>query len=169
MAKTTAKKPAPGIKLGSLVKDSITGFTGIAIGRTEFGFGCIHIRIQAQGLTENGDPILVHSFDDQRVEVLAPPSKSWAEPKQTSAKLGDVVRDTVSGAVGVASGKSVGLDGQVNFIIEQPGLTQDGEPRTPFYANAAHVVVVDKREIKVSKNSVATSGGPMARGAIRGS
>lgn len=37
MAKNTAKKSAPGIKLGRLVKDSITGFTGIAIGRTDLG------------------------------------------------------------------------------------------------------------------------------------
>lgn len=48
MAKPTAKKSGPGIALGSLVKDRITGFKGIAIGRTEFGYGCVHIRVQAQ-------------------------------------------------------------------------------------------------------------------------
>jgi hypothetical protein len=166
MPKKTTKKTAPGIKLGSLVKDTITGFTGIAIGRAEFAFGCIHIRIQAKGLTDKGDPILVHSFDDQRVEVLEQPTKSWAEPKTTAIKLGDVVRDTLTGAVGVASCKSVGLDGQVSFIIEQAGLTQDGDPKSPFYTSADYVVVLDRRELNVSKDSVATSGGPMARGAI---
>jgi hypothetical protein len=166
MAKTTAKKSAFGIPLGSLVKETITGFTGIAVGRTEFEFGCVHIRIQALGLTRDGDPIPVHTFDDQRVELLSPPTRSWAEPKSTSVKLGNVVRDLTSGAVGVASAKSVGLDGQVNFIIEPAGLTQDGVPKNPFYASAAHVVVLDKRELKVSKDSVATSGGPMARIAI---
>ncbi len=165
MAKNTAKKTAPGIKLGSLVKDSITGFTGIAIGRTEFGFGCIHIRIQAQGLTKEGDPIPVHSFDDQRVEVLEKPTKSWPDPKRTATRLGNVVRDTLSGAVGVASGITTDLSGQVNVIIEQPGLTQDGEPKSPLYIDADRVVVVDKRELKVSEYSTATSGGPMARGA----
>jgi hypothetical protein len=166
MIKTTAKKSASGIKLGSLVKDSITGFTGIAVGRTEFAFGCIHIRIQAKGLTKEGDPIPLQSFDDQRIEVLAPPTQTWAEPAPTPVKLGNVVRHTTSGAVGFASAKIVNLEGQVSFIIEQPGLTQDGDPKNPFCGNAAHVVVVDKRELKVSKDSVATSGGPMARPAI---
>ena len=55
MAKTTSKKTAMGIKLGSCVKDNITGFTGIVIGRTEFAFGCIHISIQAPGLTPQFD------------------------------------------------------------------------------------------------------------------
>lgn len=164
MAKKTTKKTAPGIKLGSLVKDSITGFTGTAIGRTEFGFGCIHIRIQAHGLTKEGDPIPVHSFDDQRVEVLEQPAKSWAEPKKTAIRLGDVVRDTLTGAVGTVSSKTFGLDGHVNFLLEQPGMTQDGEPKSPLYVNADRAVLVDRRELKVSKDSVATSGGPMACG-----
>ncbi|PTY04225.1 hypothetical protein DB347_20220 [Opitutaceae bacterium EW11] len=163
MAKKSMKKAASGTKLGSLVKDSITGFTGIAIGRTEFGFGCVHIRIQAPGLTEAGTPIPVQTFDDQRVEVLAPPSKLWAEPVETPVKLGDVVRDSLTGVVGVATGKTVGLDGQINLFVEQVGLTADGEPKSPLYINAASVVVVDRRELKVSKDSVATSGGPMPR------
>jgi hypothetical protein len=166
MAKNIVKKSASGIKLGSLVKDSITGFTGIAIGRTEFGFGCIHIRVQAQGLTKMGDPIPVQSFDDQRIEVLAPPAKLWPEPKRTAIRLGNVVRDTLTGAVGVATALTVGLDGQINIIIEQPGLTPDGEPKSSLYSNADRAVVVDRRELKVSKASIATSGGPMARGAI---
>ena len=166
MAKHNAKKTAPGIRLGSLVKDTITGFTGIAIGRTEFGYGCIHIRIHSNWLTKEGDPIPSQSFDDQRVEVLEPPTKSWVEPKETSIKLGNVVRDTLTGAVGVASAKTIFLDGQVTIIIEQPGLTQDGEPKSPLCVHASRVVVVNRRELAVSKDSLATSGGPMARGAI---
>ena len=165
MAKKTTKKTAPGIELGSLVKDSITGFTGIAVGRTEFGFGCVHIRTQAQELSERGDPIPAHSFDDQRVEVLAPPTRSWAAPKTTAIKLGNVVRDTLTGAVGVASALSFDIGGQVSVIIEQPGLTDEGEPKAPFYANVDRVVAVDRRKLKVSKDSEATSGGPMARSA----
>jgi hypothetical protein len=166
MAKHNAKKTAPGIRLGSLVKDSITGFTGIAIGRTEFGYGCIHIRIQAKGLTKEGDPIPSQSFDDQRVEVIEQPIKSWVEPKESPIKLGNVVRDTLTGAIGVASARTVHLDGQATIIIEQPGLTQDGGPKSPLCVHASRVVVVDKRELAVSKFSLATSGGPMARAAI---
>ena len=166
MSKTTTKKSAQGIKLGSLVKDNITGFTGIAIGRTEFAFGCIHIRIQAQGLTKEGEPIPTQSFDEQRIEVIKQSTKSWARPKETTIKLGNMVRDPLTGAVGIASARTFSLDGDVNILIEQAGLTQDGSPKPPLYAHAGRVVVVDKRELQVSKDSVATSGGPIARAPI---
>ena len=163
MAKNTAKKTAQALKLGSLVKDSITGFTGIAIARTEFAYGCVHIRIQATGMTEAGEPVGAHSFDDQRIEVLAPPSQEWPEPKKSKIKLGDVVRDLLTGAVGIATSQTVRIDGATKLIVEQPGLTKDGEPRPPFYGSIECLQVVDRRELTVSATSVATSGGPMSR------
>jgi hypothetical protein len=166
MPKTTTKKKARGIKLGSLVKDSITGFTGIALGRTEFGFGCIHIRVQAKRLTKEGEPIPMQSFDEQRIEVLKESKKSWPQPKETSIKLGDMVRDPLTGAVGIAVARTFSLDGDVNILIEQAGLKEDGSPKPPLYASADRVVVADRRELKVSKDSVATSGGPFARAPI---
>jgi hypothetical protein len=163
MSKTTTKKTVRGIALGSLVKDNITGFIGIAIGRTEFGFGCIHIRVQAQGLTKEGEPIPTQSFDEQRMEVLKQSTKSWPQPKETPIKLGDMVRDPLTGAVGIASAKTSSLEGDVNILIEQAGLREDGSPKPPLYASADRVVVEERRELKVSKDSVATSGGPYAR------
>jgi hypothetical protein len=163
MPKNTARKTPAGIKFGNLVKDSITGFTGTAIRRTEFGYGCIHISIQACGLTANGETIPVQNFDDQRVEVLELPTKSWPKPRKTAIKLGDLVKDTLTGAVGIASGKTVEPDGEVRILVERPGVTRNGEPKPVLSIRAEHVVVVDKRELKVSKDSVATSGGPMAR------
>lgn len=163
MGKNTAKTSTSGLKLGSLVKDSITGFTGIAIGRIEFAYGCVHIRIQAKSMTEEGTPIPVHDFDDQRIEVLAPPSKKWPEPKKSKIKLGDVVRDTLTGAAGIATSRTVGIDGSTRLVVEQPGLTKDGEPQPAFYASIERVEIVDKRELTVSESSVATSGGPMCR------
>jgi len=163
MPKAITKKKAQGIKLGSLVKDNITGFSGVAIGRTEFGFGCIHIRIQACGLTKDGEPIPMQSFDEQRIEVIKAPTKSWSAPKETSVKLGDMVRDPLTGALGIASAKTVSLDGDVSILIEQSGLKPDGSPKPPFYANAERVVVEERRTLQVSKDSAATSGGPLAR------
>ena len=163
MPKTTNKTSARGIKLGSLVKDNITGFTGFAIGRTEFAFGCIHITIQAAGLTKEGEPVPMQRFDEQRIEVLKQPTKSWSQPKELLIKLGDMVRDSLTGAVGIASAKTHSLDGECSILIEQAGLTQDGSPKPPLYAPAGRVIVEDRRKLQVSKDSVATSGGPHAR------
>lgn len=162
MAKIQKKSSSPGIPLGSLVKDIITGFTGIAVSRSEFGYGCVHIHIQARGMTRDGDPIPVHSFDDQRVELIEPPTKVWPQPKATSVRLGDAVRDEVTGRIGIAIAKTVGLEGRTFIIIQDQRLTADGEPQPLHSAAAERVVVIDKRELRVSESSVATSGGPMA-------
>lgn len=69
MKKKTSNKPA-GIKLGDLVKDRITGFTGIATSRTEHLFGCVHIGITSTCVDKDGVPIGVVAFDEQRVQRL---------------------------------------------------------------------------------------------------
>ena len=65
------------ISLGSKVRDSITGFTGIATSRTEYLYGCVHVGISPQEL-KDGKPIEVQWFDEQRVVVLEakPPAVS---------------------------------------------------------------------------------------------
>lgn len=57
------------IKLGSKVKDSITGLTGIATSRCVYLHGCVHIGITPTEL-KDGKPIDSCWFDEQRVEVL---------------------------------------------------------------------------------------------------
>ena len=57
------------IKLGNKVRDNITGFTGIAVGRTEWLFGCSRIGIQATEL-KDGKPVETEWIDEQRVEVI---------------------------------------------------------------------------------------------------
>jgi hypothetical protein len=166
MPKSTKKKIHHGVKLGSLVKDTITGFTGYALGRIEFGYGCIHIRVQTQSLTKDGEPVPQQTFDEQRIEVLKQPKKAWPQPKVTSIELGDLVRDTVTGAVGIASAKNFSLDGEVSILIEQVGLRDDFSPKPPLYAAADRVVVQERRKLLVSKDSVATSGGPLARSPV---
>ena len=58
------------IKLGNTVKDNVTGFEGIATGRTVFLFGCIRILIEPEKLGSDGKPIDGQWFDEQRVEEV---------------------------------------------------------------------------------------------------
>jgi hypothetical protein len=58
------------IKLGSKVKDSITGFSGIATSRVEFMYGCNRIQIEPDELNKEGKPIEGQYFDEQRVELI---------------------------------------------------------------------------------------------------
>ena len=54
------------IKLGDKVKDSITGFEGIAVSRTEYLFGCVRIGVEAKKRKDDGEAIEAW-FDEQRL------------------------------------------------------------------------------------------------------
>lgn len=54
------------IKLGTIVTDSITGFTGVAMMRAEYLNGCVRIEVQPKALHE-GKPIESQFFDEQRL------------------------------------------------------------------------------------------------------
>lgn len=69
------------IELGDVVRDKITGFTGVAIGRTKWIHGCERITIQPQELKE-GKPIDSHTFDLPQLELV---TKAVAE---TTGKTG---------------------------------------------------------------------------------
>lgn len=57
------------IKLGSKVRDKITGVAGIAIARTEWLNGCARITIQPQEL-KDGKPVDFTTVDEPQLEVL---------------------------------------------------------------------------------------------------
>ena len=58
------------IKLGSKVRDSITGFEGVAVSVVTFLYGCTRIGIEPEKLDDKGTPIEMQYFDEQRVEVV---------------------------------------------------------------------------------------------------
>lgn len=60
---------AKNVKLGSKVKDKVTGFIGIAVGATEYLQGCRRIGIQSQTL-HDGKTIDAHWFDEPQLIVI---------------------------------------------------------------------------------------------------
>jgi hypothetical protein len=54
------------VKLGDKVTDSITGFSGIAVARTEYLYGCVRITVQPTELRD-GKPQDADYFDEQRL------------------------------------------------------------------------------------------------------
>ncbi len=57
------------VKLGNKVRDLITGFSGTAIARTEYLYGCVHICV-APPVGGDGKRVEPEWFDEQRVEVV---------------------------------------------------------------------------------------------------
>lgn len=82
------------IKLGTVVTDSITGFTGVATSRTEYLNGCAKVGVQHKELHE-GKPVDTQYFDElqlvENIQVLggkdkggpgfAPPTRHVPPPR----------------------------------------------------------------------------------------
>ena len=61
------------INLGDRVKDPISGFQGIAIGRVQWLHGCDRIIVQPEKLDKkDGKPLENHQFDEPGLVVLKP-------------------------------------------------------------------------------------------------
>jgi len=56
------------INLGDTVTDTITGFTGIVVGRVEYLTGCIQFEVQPKGL-KDGVPINPKWIDEVRLGI----------------------------------------------------------------------------------------------------
>ena len=56
------------IKLGSKVKDKITGFTGVAVQRIEYLYGCVRYGVEGKVGKDGKAPF--EYFDTQRLERI---------------------------------------------------------------------------------------------------
>ena len=68
------------IALGSKVKDVVSGFTGIVIGRYHYLYGCTRYGVQPR--TEKGKPNSLpntKTFDEPQLKVVSGPSKTVIE------------------------------------------------------------------------------------------
>jgi len=60
------------IKLGSKVKDPISGLIGIAVGRTVWLHGCARITVQPVGVDKQMKPYESLSVDEPQLIVITP-------------------------------------------------------------------------------------------------
>ena len=78
------------IQLGDLVKDAVTGFSGIAVAKTEWLHGCKRITVQPQHL-EKGKIAENATFDEPQLVLI----KS-ASVKKGSRKTGGYKDDAIA-------------------------------------------------------------------------
>lgn len=58
------------IELGDLIKDDVTGFTGIVIAKTTWLNGCVRYDLQSQKLSKEGIPSEPQWFDSKQVTLI---------------------------------------------------------------------------------------------------
>lgn len=54
-------------ELGEILKDIVTGYTGVAMGRTQYFTGCNHYGLLSQKVNKDGDPDNWCWFDQSRL------------------------------------------------------------------------------------------------------
>lgn len=70
------------IILGTLVTDSLSGFTGIATSRTEYLYGCVRVYVEPKAL-HDGKPVEGQFFDEQRLTLETPATAGGPMPAPT--------------------------------------------------------------------------------------
>jgi hypothetical protein len=78
------------VLLGSEVRDSMTGFAGVVVSRTEYLYGCVSVGVQPAGLSPKGKPEGIVYFDEQRLdgESEAPVGGPGDHPPQRATPPG---------------------------------------------------------------------------------
>lgn len=71
------------IKLGQKVKDKITGFTGVVMGRTEYLYGCVSVAVLSTKLKDDKPKDWVW-FDEQRLTLLSKAKSGGPQPEAPS-------------------------------------------------------------------------------------
>ena len=106
------------IKLGSTVRDVVSGFTGIAIQRLDQLNGNVQIGIQpkmAEGTNTYPDAMFIdhHMLDVMDEGVVG----RTTEAPEVAIKVGQRVKDRVSGLQGIATQKATYMNGCVSFLV----------------------------------------------------
>jgi len=88
------------IQLGSVVRDTITGYEGTVTGRAEYLFGCVRCLVEANGLKDDGAPKGELWIDEQRLVTVSPAAVAASPesaavtggPREDAARRGDCPR-----------------------------------------------------------------------------
>lgn len=146
------------ITLGIQVRDIVTGFTGITIGKALYINGCIQYLV-APKVGEDNKKEAGCYYDHQRLEIVgenvAPNIVSVPMPEFT---LGIKAKDISSGVVGILTSRQEFFGGLVEYHL-QPSLDKDGKAVEGSWVLASWLEVVTPEPLKMPSSN---TGGPSA-------
>ncbi len=89
----------PRVQLGDIVEDTVTGFKGTVVARTEWLNGCWRIVIQPKGLNKDGKTFDAETYDELQLKVIKPKApavgvgnKSTGGPRPKEVKHASATR-----------------------------------------------------------------------------
>lgn len=155
------------IELGKKLRDKVSGFAGIASTRTHFMTGNIQFNLTTKlgedGLYKDG------AFDIHQLEFVSDEGITVIEsPIETGIELGEEVEDIVTGTKGIATLKTVFLNGCVYYTI----CTKDEKDPKDMFVEYRRLIRVGPGVTKqIAERTEATpkkTGGPAFKVPMRG-
>lgn len=85
------------VQLGDEALDTVSGFRGVCVARTEWLNGCWRMTLQPRALDKDGKPMEAQTFDDFQLEVTGPKaqpagSKTTGGPRDAPQRARDPSR-----------------------------------------------------------------------------
>lgn len=143
--------------MGNQVRDRVSGLTGIAIAQTLSLGGMIQWQISPEG---DGKTMPEGTFIDlAQIEYVGPGLAAMATPAAIfDAKLGDKVKDKVSGFTGTVVETVSYLNGCVNMVVTAVNPKgKETEAPTAVCFNATRLEVITEKVVEPKKSG---TGGP---------
>lgn len=154
------------IGLGKKLRDKVTGFTGVATVKTTFLTGNVQYNLATQVNKEGVSKDL--AFDHFQLEYIGEGVDVIAAPSDTGIKLGEEVKDIITGAKGIATLESTFLNGCVYYSVS----TKDAkDPKEMFveYRRLTRVGLgVTKQIAARTEAAPEKTGGPSFKVPMRG-
>ena len=110
--------------LGRQITDQITGLKGVITAFAEFLYGPIRIGVTPSKMSK-GEPVEALWLDKARLKIGKVHTEVGVLPY--TVKLGEKVKDTVTGFRGIATGRYVFLNGCIRIEVT-PEELKDGKP-----------------------------------------
>ena len=142
--------------LGYMVKDKVSGITGVAVSRATYLNGCVQYSIQPQVKKDDKLPDQVKIDEQQLVKMLriSNPTPSKAEK---SFKMLEQIKDPVTGTKGKVTAVCVYLDGTVRYGY-QPKIKRNATETQMFWQDSE--VLVSEKKPPTKKKVKKPPGGP---------
>ena len=148
------------IKLGTKVRDRVTGFTGIVDNKAVFLYGCTRVCIQPP-VKEDGTIPESYMIDEPQLEVLDPtPVMEVPEEPMAIVKMGNLVVDPISNIKATVTGRAVYLNGCSRVLLEPTEKHKDVDN---YWVDEHQVVDTGKTLLKnnnIKPEDTRKTGGP---------
>ncbi len=161
----------PKIQFGDIVKDRITGLTGVVIGITTYLYNCDRASVQPRVKPGTDADKIPDTFDvdTYQLEVTDEPRIEFEQAmfeEVCSVSLGDLVEDKLTGAEGIVLGIIRWIHNGPTLIVQPEKLSKDDtiQKTIVFHHKRAKVLKPQKMKVEAEVPVVSgkkESGGPM--------